>query len=78
MSKPTDAYLANHPYCQACGAVGTVTHHIKTRGSGGADGYDNFLSLCPRCHRQFHRVGHVEFGARYPHLLTKIQRAVGR
>lgn len=37
--------------CVLCRSVDALhVHHIKTRGSGGTDDYDNLITLCAFCH----------------------------
>ena len=42
-----EAYHEVHPWCEVCGRPAMRTpHHLKTRGSGGGDEWENLMSLC--------------------------------
>jgi len=55
-----DAYLAEHPYCEICGARGwrettAHAHHLVLKGRRGAsNAKGNLLALCRECHRKCH------------------------
>ena len=69
-------YWTEHWFCEACGAGAGAPHHIRTRGAGGRDTQDNLLSLCATHHKQIHDEGVKTFGARYPKLKGKIDKAL--
>lgn len=54
-------WLAAHPWCAACGAVGTEVHHIVRLADGGTHHPSNLMTLCASCH---HRVTKREADAR--------------
>ena len=44
--------------CCACGKWGDIhAHHIKTRGAGGGDTFENLLPLCMSHHTEIHKIG---------------------
>ena len=51
--------------CHICGTFPVEVHHWKSRGSGGGDGLENLVSLCPRHHREFHDKGVLTFWKKY-------------
>lgn len=56
------AILARDNYqCQNCGAKDSVleVHHLVFRCEGGSDEPDNLITLCRRCHRDYHN-GKIE------------------
>lgn len=46
--------------CVMCGKTPCDVAHIKTRGSGGDDTFENVLPLCRGCHTLQHKVGFVK------------------
>ncbi len=48
-------YLAEHPACESCGRAESLrVHHRLPRKDGGADSFDNFVTLCESCHQRVH------------------------
>lgn len=47
--------------CVSCGRGPTDPAHIKSRGSGGDDSWENVIPLCRSCHRLQHAVGICRF-----------------
>lgn len=45
-----DAFIAEHPYCETCGAPAEQVHHITPLSAGGTHDESNLQSLCHRCH----------------------------
>ena len=53
--------------CAACMRDGpSVVHHIRTKGSGGPDVFENLLPLCVPCHTDIHLLGPSKFMSRRP------------
>ena len=46
----------NAPFCNSRNEPYLETHHIIWLSEGGADSVDNFVALCPNCHRKMHIV----------------------
>ena len=61
----TSEYGQFHPFCEICGKPRDDTHHIKTRGSGGKDSADNYISLCRVHHTEAHTIGRWKFSDKY-------------
>ena len=40
-------------------------HHVRTRGAGGGDTWDNLMALCRPHHQLWHRVGETEMRRRF-------------
>lgn len=63
-----DAYVAQHPSCEACGAEGGVgvkanqVHHVKPVRLWPESELDagNFITLCPRCHLLIGHLGDTD------------------
>lgn len=54
---PAAIKAARKKFCQHCGKYqesGLHVHHIKTKGSGGADVTENLVTLCFECHTKVH------------------------
>ncbi len=86
-----DEYKALHPICEGCltkyvGDGSGQLAHIKARGMGGKDESEpeknygsNWLHLCHDCHiEKWHRKGITAFLKDFPHLKTKVTRAMKR
>lgn len=44
--------------CIVCNKKGCDPAHIKSKGSGGDDSYENVIPLCRMCHTTQHSLGH--------------------
>ena len=52
--------------CSVCFRVGpSDPHHIRTRGAGGSDTFDNLLPLCREHHVETHKIGRATFLEKY-------------
>jgi hypothetical protein len=49
--------LARQSHCVVCAKKPCDPDHIKTRGSGGGDSWDNIIPLCRRHHTERHAKG---------------------
>jgi 5-methylcytosine-specific restriction endonuclease McrA len=55
--------------CVACGLSGpSDPAHIRSRGAGGGDTFDNVIPLCRPCHSLQHNSGWAYFSERYPQI----------
>jgi hypothetical protein len=53
--------------CSACYRDGpSVIHHIRHKGAGGDDVFENLLPLCHPCHHDIHFMGSSKFMGRRP------------
>lgn len=59
--------------CAACGLGPCDPAHIKTRGSGGGDTWDNVLPLCREHHTEQHKRGMRFMELRYPALAHQLK-----
>jgi hypothetical protein len=58
-------YWVGHPSCEVCHTADSEPpHHLKTRGAGGDDSYENLLALCAQDHRRIHTLGDAEMARR--------------
>ena len=67
-------YREEHPWCEVltCGQVAAKTpHHILQRSLFGADEEGNLLSLCAKCHSQYHALGGHEWYRRWRDALSE-------
>jgi len=75
-TKAMSEYMADHPYCEGCGATANECHHIARRALPDTDSPGNFLALCFSCHHDiYHGESWRAFINTYPHLENKILRA---
>lgn len=44
------AFLAEHPWCEMCGAPSTEAHHVIQKGMNGPDEEANLRAYCKPCH----------------------------
>lgn len=58
--------------CIACGKVGSDPCHIRSRGAGGADVFDNVMALCRSHHIEQHSIGWSRFSAKYESVLHEL------
>ena len=57
--KVRNEYLAEHPWCEECGAKATMVDHRKPVRDGGTRDKANLRALCRPCHNRRHiRDGH--------------------
>jgi len=49
-----DKFLADHPFCEMCGAPAEIAHHVIRKRVGGVDEGANLVALCKQCHGQHH------------------------
>lgn len=51
-----DTFVADHPYCEMCGALTSCGHHFVTKAACSALRYDskNMVAVCVGCHLKFH------------------------
>ena len=52
--KIRDKFLAEHPFCEICGAPATLHHHVIRKRDGGADDEANLVAVCSKCHNKHH------------------------
>lgn len=52
--KVRDKFLAEHPFCEICGAPATLPHHVIRKRIGGPDEEGNLIALCKQCHGKHH------------------------
>ncbi|MFI5342858.1 MAG: putative HNHc nuclease [Chlamydiales bacterium] len=52
--------------CKACGRPGSDACHIKSKGSGGDDVWNNVIPLCRKHHCEQHSIGWRKFCSKYP------------
>lgn len=62
-----------NPLCKSKGHQQLHVHHIKTRGSGGADAEDNLLRLCLTCHALAHS-GEISADALYAMVANRKEK----
>ncbi len=43
-----------------CWQTPVDVHHIRTRGQGGEDTFENLIALCPNCHARYHRTKEID------------------
>lgn len=74
-------YKRDNWQCQSCGRMGNRggdaqlhAHHILERSNGGSDTLGNLITLCDRCHAQYHENPHLlEDGPPVsPSMFTKV------
>lgn len=54
----------------ACGVNTLVDKaHIRSRGAGGSNEWDNILLLCRECHQFQHKEGWPAFARKYPDIV---------
>jgi hypothetical protein len=52
--------------CVICGStIGTVGHHIQTRGARGDDSEENLIAVCQFHHNEIHSKGRETFRKKY-------------
>lgn len=77
VDKKVLAAVRKRPCC-ACGKRGEIhAHHIKTRGAGGGDTFDNLLPLCLKHHNEIHKIGSQAMRDKYWQMdsyLSEIKR----
>jgi len=59
--------------CSACSKRGTEPAHIKTRGSGGDDVWENLLPLCRLHHSMQHQIGWLKFATKFESVLLDLK-----
>ena len=59
--------------CIVCNRHGCDPAHIKSRGAGGDDSYDNVLALCRRHHHEQHQHGHAHMVEKYHSYFLAIE-----
>lgn len=60
--------------CAACGVPGpSDPAHIRSRGAGGHDEWNNVLPLCRPCHTLQHSRGFVKMIAHFPKLASELR-----
>lgn len=55
--------------CLICGATPSDPSHIKTKGSGGHDCFENLKPLCRLHHREWEDSPKMDFLTRYPAIV---------
>jgi 5-methylcytosine-specific restriction endonuclease McrA len=59
--------------CVACGLSGpSDPAHIRSRGAGGGDTFDNVIPLCRPCHNLQHQKGWYYFSMQYPQIQAEL------
>lgn len=58
-SRLRKGYMRQHPYCERCGLLGEVVHHIQERSTHPHLTYiwSNLMTLCTHCHDNHHNIG---------------------
>lgn len=59
--------------CLACNRRGCDPCHLKTRGSGGDDSFENVIPLCRRHHVEQGQIGFKRFCDKFPAVLSQIE-----
>lgn len=59
--------LITNCYSKAC------YHHVKTKGSGGSDHFDNLVPFCFRHHAEVHQLGHLKMSNKYPEFAQVLE-----
>lgn len=62
--KAIKEFKKKYSRCTICGKE-SVSHHIRSRGAGGADSEKNLMPLCVKHHFERHVLGRRRFNTRY-------------
>ena len=59
--------------CDQCGGGPCDAAHIRSRGAGGDDSWNNVVALCRSCHRMQHFVGWPRFARLHANIKAELE-----
>ena len=62
-------------YCLCCLKTPCDSHHVRSRGAGGGDTWDNVMPLCSEHHRLWHLKGQAFMAKEFPAVLHWLEMA---